>query len=155
MRIKSMSAAPISFCLRVVLLLACSAAAAQAQAPAEAPKYPTRTIKYVVPYPPGAFNDSLARIVSQKLQEAWGVSVVVENRPGGGTPVRKDLGAKAAPDGYTLLGVAFPFAANPSIYKHLPYDTVKDFTPLLFGAQTPNILVARPSLGVKTVAEFI
>ena len=151
MRIKSISTAPISLCL----LLTCSVAAAQAQAPAETSKYPTRTIKYVVPYPPGAFNDTLARIVSGKLQDAWGVSVVVENRPGGGTLIGNDMVAKSAPDGYTLLGVAFPFAANPSIYKHLPYDTLRDFTPLLFAGQTPNILVARPSLGVKSVAEFI
>jgi tripartite-type tricarboxylate transporter receptor subunit TctC len=144
-----------SHCARICLLLIWSAATAQAQAPVDTSKYPTRTIKYVVPYPPGAFNDSLARIVSQKLQEAWGVSVVVENRPGGGTLIGNDLVAKAAPDGYTLLGVAFPFAANPSIYKHLPYDTLRDFTPLLFAGQTPNILVVRPSLGVKTVVEFI
>jgi tripartite-type tricarboxylate transporter receptor subunit TctC len=141
-------------CARIGLLLALSTAAAQAQTP-DASKYPTRTIKYIVPYPPGAFNDTLARIVSQKLQEAWGVSVVVENRPGGGTLIGNDLVAKALPDGYTLLGVAFPFGANPSIYKHLPYDTVRDFTPLILAGQTPNILVVRPSLGVKTVLEFI
>jgi tripartite-type tricarboxylate transporter receptor subunit TctC len=140
---------------RIGLLLILGAAAAQAQAPADAPKYPSRAIKYVVPYPPGAFNDTMARIVSQKLQDAWGVPVVVENRPGGGTLIGNDQVAKAAPDGYTLLGVAFPFAANPSIYKHLPYDTLRDFTPLLFGARTPNILVVRPSLGVKSVLEFI
>src|ERR1700710_2825801 len=125
MRIKSISTAPISLCL----LLTCGVAAAQAQAPAET-KYSTRTIKYDVPYPPGAFNDTLARIVSGKLQDAWGVSVVVENRPGGGTLIGNDMVAKAPPDGYTLLGVAFPFGANPSIYRHLPYDTVRDFTPL-------------------------
>jgi tripartite-type tricarboxylate transporter receptor subunit TctC len=155
MPIKSITSAPISLCLRVALLLIFGAAAAQAQAPAEASKYPTRTIKYVVPYPPGAFNDTLARIVSQKLQDAWGVSVVVENRPGGGTLIGNDQVAKSAPDGYTLLGVAFPFAANPSIYKHLPYDTLRDFTPLILAGQTPNILVVRPSLGVKSVMEFI
>jgi tripartite-type tricarboxylate transporter receptor subunit TctC len=144
---------------RIGLLLALGAAPVQAQiqapAPADASKYPTRAIKYIVPYPPGAFNDTLARIVSQKLQEAWGVSVVVENRPGGGTLIGNDLVAKAAPDGYTLLAVAFPFGANPSIYRHLPYDTVRDFTPLMLAGRTPNILVVRPSLGVKTVAEFI
>jgi tripartite-type tricarboxylate transporter receptor subunit TctC len=144
---------------RICLLLALGAGAAQAQTQAataaDASKYPTRAIKYIVPYPPGAFNDTLARIVSQKLQEAWGVSVVVENRPGGGTLIGNDMVAKALPDGYTLLGVAFPFGANPSIYKHLPYDTVRDFTPLILAGQTPNILVVRPSLGVKTVAEFI
>jgi tripartite-type tricarboxylate transporter receptor subunit TctC len=141
--------------LLLVLGTASLQAQAQTPAPADASKYPARAIKYVVPYPPGAFNDTLARIVSQKLQEAWGVSVVVENRPGGGTLIGNDLVAKAAPDGYTLLGVAFPFGANPSIYRHLPYDTVRDFTPLMLAGQTPNILVARPSLGVKTVAEFI
>jgi tripartite-type tricarboxylate transporter receptor subunit TctC len=141
-------------CARIGLLLALSTAAAQAQTP-DASKYPTRAIKYIVPYPPGAFNDTLARIVSQKLQEIWGVSVVVENRPGGGTLIGNDLVAKALPDGYTLLGVAFPFGANPSIYRHLPYDTLRDFTPLILAGQTPNILVVRPSLGVKTVLEFI
>jgi tripartite-type tricarboxylate transporter receptor subunit TctC len=140
-------------CLLPALVLVIGVAAAQAQSPAS--KYPSRGIKYIVPYPPGAFNDTMARIVSQKLQDAWGVPVVVENRPGGGTLIGNDMVAKAAPDGYTLLGVAFPFAANPSIYKHLPYDTLRDFTPLLFGAQTPNILVVRPSLGVKSVLEFI
>jgi tripartite-type tricarboxylate transporter receptor subunit TctC len=142
---------------RIGLLLAVALVSGMARAqaqPADA-KYPSHAIKYVVPYPPGAFNDTMARIVSQKLQDAWGVPVVVENRPGGGTLIGNDLVAKSAPDGYTLLGVAFPFAANPSIYKHLPYDTLRDFTPLLFGAQTPNILVVRPSLGVKTVGEFI
>ena len=142
-------------CTGLLLVLGAASVQAQTPAPADASKYPTRAIKYVVPYPPGAFNDTLARIVSQKLQEAWGVSVVVENRPGGGTLIGNDLVAKAAPDGYTLLGVAFPFGANPSIYRHLPYDTVRDFTPLMLAGQTPNILVARPSLGVKTVAEFI
>jgi tripartite-type tricarboxylate transporter receptor subunit TctC len=109
------------------------------QQPADQDNYPSRTIRYVVPYPPGGFNDTLARIVSQKLSEAWGVPVVVENRPGGGTLIGTESVAKAAPDGYTLLGVAFPFGANPSIYKNLPYDTVKDFTPLIFAGQTQNL----------------
>ncbi|TKW77148.1 MAG: tripartite tricarboxylate transporter substrate binding protein, partial [Bradyrhizobium icense] len=67
--------------------------------------YPNRTIKYIVPYPPGAFNDTLGRIIAHKLQEAWGVSVVVENRPGGSTLIASEAVAKSAPDGYTLLGV--------------------------------------------------
>ena len=123
--------------------------------PADPDNYPSRTIRYVVPYPPGGFNDTLARIVSQKLQEAWGVPVVVENRPGGGTLIGTEFVAKAAPDGYTLLGVAFPFGANPSIYKNLPYDTVKDFTPLIFAGQTQNLLVIKPSLPINSVKELI
>ena len=117
--------------------------------------YPDRTIRYIVPYPPGAFNDSMARIVAQKLQDAWGQTVVVENRPGGGTLIGNDAAAKSAPDGYTLLGVAFPFAANPSIYRKLPYDTVKDFTPLLHAGQTSNLLVANPALPVRSVRDLI
>ena len=142
-------------CRALVLLLAGSACAhAQATAPA-GETYPSKTIKYVVPYPPGGFNDTLGRIFAQKLQDAWGVPVVVENRPGGGTLIGTEAVAKAAPDGYTLLGVAFPFGANPSIYKNLPYDTVKDFTPLVFAGQTPNLLVVKPSLPITSVKELI
>ena len=89
-------------------------------APADQDNYPNRTIRYVVPYPPGGFNDTLARIVSQKLSEAWAVPVVVENRPGGGTLIGTESVAKAAPDGYTLLGVAFPFGANPRSTRACP-----------------------------------
>jgi tripartite-type tricarboxylate transporter receptor subunit TctC len=144
-------------CRTLLLVLAgLSSAWAQATpAPAGADNYPNRTIRYIVPYPPGAFNDTMARIFAQKLGEAWGVPVIVENRPGGGTLIGNDSVAKAPPDGYTLLGVAFPFGANPSIYKSLPYDTVKDFTPLLFGGRTQNLLVIRPSMPIKTVQELI
>jgi tripartite-type tricarboxylate transporter receptor subunit TctC len=129
--------------------------AAFADEAAVASQYPNRPIHYIVPYPPGAFNDTLGRIVSQKLQEAWGVSVVVDNRPGGGTLIGTEAAAKAPADGYTLLGVAFPFGANPSIYKKLPYDTVKDFSPIIFAGQTPNLLVVRPDLPAQTVAQLI
>src|SRR5947199_3340571 len=134
---------------RALLLASVGVSFAHAQgipAPADGNTYPSRTIRYVVPYPPGAFNDTMARIFSQKLSEAWGVPVVVENRPGGGTLIGTESVAKAAPDGYTLLGVAFPFGANPSIYKNLPYDTVKDFTPLIFAGQTQTLLVIKPTM---------
>src|SRR3954454_5619018 len=143
-------------CGALIILTCVSAVSAQTVTPpAPSDNYPSRTIHYIVPYPPGGFNDTLGRIVSQKLQEAWGVPVVVENRPGGGTLIGTDAVAKAAPDGYTLLGVAFPFAANPSIYKNLPYDTVKDFTPLILAGQTQNLLVIRPSLPINSVKELI
>ena len=141
--------------LLAVLLGASCAYAQTTPAPADADGYPNRTIRYVVPYPPGAFNDTMGRIFAQKLSEAWGIPVVVENRPGGGTLIGTDSVAKAPPDGYTLLGVAFPFGSNPSIYKNLPYDTVKDFKPLILGGQTQNLLVVRPSLPIKTVQEFL
>jgi tripartite-type tricarboxylate transporter receptor subunit TctC len=148
----------VHFTCRALLILLVGTTAASAQtapAPANPDHYPNQTIRYIVPYPPGAFNDTMARIVSQKLSESWGVPVVVENRPGGGTLIGNEAVAKAPPDGYTLLGVAFPFGANPSIYKNLPYDTVKDFTPLIFAGQTQNLLVVRPSLPINSIKELI
>jgi tripartite-type tricarboxylate transporter receptor subunit TctC len=117
--------------------------------------YPDRTIRIVVPYTPGGFNDTLGRIVANKLSEAWGVQTVVENRPGGGTLIGTDLVAKASADGYTLLVVAFPFAVNPTLYAHLPYDTVKDFAPLILAGQTPNLLVVNNDVPAKSVQELI
>jgi tripartite-type tricarboxylate transporter receptor subunit TctC len=132
--------------LFAVLVLAGSAARAE---------YPEKTVRIVVPYPPGGFNDTLGRIVAQKLTEAWGQPAVVENRPGGGTLIGTDSVAKAPPDGYTLLVVAFPFAVNPSLYAKLPYDTVKDFAPLLLAGQTPNLLVVNPAVPIHSVKELI
>src|SRR4051812_21488394 len=143
---------------RGLLLVSLGASCAHAQgasAPAEGDTYPNRTIRYVVPYPPGAFNDTMGRIFAQKLSEAWGVPVVVENRPGGGTLIGTDAAAKAAPDGYTLLGVAFPFGANPSIYRKLPYDTVNDFAPIILAGRTPNLLVVKSTLPARSVKDLI
>ena len=117
--------------------------------------FPDKTIRIVVPYPPGGFNDTLGRIVAQKFTDGWGVPAVVENRPGGGTLIGTDAVAKAPADGYTLLVVAFPFAVNPSLYAKLPYDTVKDFAPLILAGQTPNLLVVNNDVPIKSVKELI
>src|SRR4051812_37461470 len=117
--------------------------------------FPDKTIRIVVPYTPGGFNDTLGRIVAQKFTEDWGVTAVVENRPGGGTLIGTDSVAKAPADGYTLLVVAFPFAVNPTLYAKLPYDTVKDFAPLILAGQTPNLLVVNNDVPVKSVKELI
>src|SRR5258708_40188503 len=111
-----------TFRARGLLLAALVLAGSAAQA-----ESPEKTIRIVVPYPPGGFNDTLGRIVAQKLGEAWGQPAVVENRPGGGTLIGTDAVAKAPPDGPTLSVIAFPFAVNPSLYAKLPYGTVKDF----------------------------
>jgi tripartite-type tricarboxylate transporter receptor subunit TctC len=132
------------------LILAAMLLAATARA-----EYPDRTIKIVVPYTPGGFNDTLGRIVANKFSEDWGVQAVVENRAGGGTLIGTDAVAKAPADGYTLLVVAFPFAVNPTLYTRLPYDTVKDFAPLILAGQTPNILVVNNDLPAKSVQELI
>jgi len=118
-------------------------------------EFPDHTIRIVVPYTPGGFNDTLGRIVAQKFTDDWGVSAVVENRPGGGTLIGTDFVAKAPPDGYTLLVVAFPFAVNPTLYAKLPYDTVKDFAPLILAGQSANILVVNNDVPVKSVKELI
>ncbi len=122
---------------------------------ANAQSYPSKPIKIVVPYPPGGFNDTLGRTLAAKFTESWGQPAVVENKPGANTVIGVDYVAKSAPDGYTLLVVAFPFAVTPSLLKNMPYDTVKDFAPVIHAAQSPNLLVVNPTLPVKTVGELI
>ena len=137
--------------IAIVVLLA-AAGGALAQAPA----YPSKPIRLVVPFPPGGATDILAREVAQKLTEAWGQSVVVDNRPGAGGNIGAELVARAAPDGYTLLmGTVGTHAINASLYAKLPYDHVKDFAPVILVAGVPNVLVVNPALPVNTVAELI
>jgi tripartite-type tricarboxylate transporter receptor subunit TctC len=120
-----------------------------------AQSYPAKPIKIVVPYPPGGFNDTLGRTLAAKFTDAWGQPSFVENKPGGNTLIGSDFVAKAAPDGYTLLVVAFPFAVTPSLIKAMPYDTLRDFAPVILAAQSPNLLVVNPQLPVKSVGELI
>lgn len=117
--------------------------------------YPSRSIRLVVPFPPGGFNDQLGRILAQKLHESWGQSVVVENRPGGGSQLGTQGVAKAPPDGYTLLVASFAFAVNPALYAKLPYDTMRDFTPVILCAATPNLLVVANDVAAKSVKELV
>src|SRR5882724_13607196 len=140
--------------MRVMRIFGLLVAATALVSPARA-EFPDKTIRIVVPYTPGGFNDTLGRIVAQKFSDDWGVSAVVENRPGGGTLIGTDSVAKAPADGYTLLVVAFPFAVNPSLYAKLPYDTVKDFAPLILAGETPNLLVINPEVPIHSVQELI
>ncbi len=117
--------------------------------------YPSKPIRIIVPYTPGGFNDTLARTLGQKLNEKWGQPVVVDNRPGGGTTIGTSLAAKAPADGHTLLVVSFAFGVNPSLYARLPYDTQRDFAPVVLAAGTPNILVINPQLPVRSVQDLI
>jgi len=118
--------------------------------------YPTKPIRIVVPFPAAGTTDILARAVAQKLTETWGQSVIVDNRPGAAGNIGAELVAKAAPDGYTLLmGTVGTHAINASLYAKMPYDHVKDFTPIVLVAGVPNVLVVNPSLPVKTVAELV
>jgi tripartite-type tricarboxylate transporter receptor subunit TctC len=132
------------------LLLACLSSVSWAQG------YPNHVIRLVVPFPPGGTTDILARAVAQKLTEAMGQSVVVDNRPGAGGNIGADVVAKSAPDGYTLLmGTVGTHAINPSLYARMPYDHVKDFVPVVLVAGVPNVLVVNPSLPVNSVADLI
>ena len=118
-------------------------------------EYPDKPIRIIVPFPPGAFNDQLARVLGQRFTQRWGQPVIVDNRPGGATVIGTDLAAKSPPDGYTLLIVSFAFAVNPSLQSRLPFDTVKDFAPIGLAATTPNFLVVRPTLPAKSVQELL
>ena len=135
---------------RFVFAVACAFSVA-----AFAQSYPSKPIRIVVPYPPGGFNDTLGRTLAAKFTEAWGQPAVVENKPGGNTLIGNDFAAKSAPDGHTLLVVAFPFSVVPSLFKAMPYDTVRDFAPVILAATSPNLLVVHPSLPVNTVGELI
>lgn len=117
--------------------------------------YPNRSVRFIVPYTPGAINDFVARLVAQKLTEVWGKQVVVDNRPGGGTLIGTDLVAKANPDGYTMLLVPTAFAINVSLYPKLPYDTVRDFAPVTQIGSGPYLMVCAPQLPVKNVKELV
>jgi tripartite-type tricarboxylate transporter receptor subunit TctC len=124
--------------------------------PACAQEYPTKSVRLIVPFPPGGSLDFAGRLIAQKLTEAWGQSVVVENKPGAGGNIGADLVAKSAPDGYTiLLGALSTHAVNPNLYARMPYDAVKDFAPITLVAITPNVLVVNASSPVQNVREFI
>ncbi len=145
--------ARLKVCCSTGLLLALlSVGIAHAQTPA----YPAKPIRYVVPYPPGGPLDIVARIVGQKLAARFGQPVLVDNRPGAGGNIGADLVAKARPDGYTIvMGAVATHAINPHLYRKMPYDPVRDFTPITLITQVPNVLVVHPTLPVKSVQDLI
>jgi tripartite-type tricarboxylate transporter receptor subunit TctC len=137
-----------SLFLGLVLTVAASHAMAQA--------WPAKPIKWIVPFAPGGTTDILARTIGEKLAIALGQPVIIENKPGAGGGLGADFVAKAAPDGYTILGGTISTnAINASLYKDLPYDPVKDFIPITLIARVPNMLVVNNDVPAKTVAELI
>lgn len=117
--------------------------------------YPSKPLRMLVPFAPGGVSDIVARIVTPRLAEALGQSVVVENRVGAGGVIATELVAKAAPDGYTLLTAFDNFAANPYLYKSATYDPVRDFTPIGQAVRSRIVLVVNPRLGVRTLDELV
>jgi tripartite-type tricarboxylate transporter receptor subunit TctC len=140
--------------LRWLALLAACAWIAPAHAQS-ADKYPERQIRIIVPYPPGGSVDVLGRLVAQRMQENWGQSMIVENRPGAGTMIGTAAAAKSDPDGYTLIIVVSGHTTNPALYASMQYDGLKDFQPISLLARTPVVLYAHPSLPAKDAKELV
>jgi tripartite-type tricarboxylate transporter receptor subunit TctC len=137
-----------SLTLALALSLVSILAAAQA--------WPSKPIKYIVPFAPGGTTDILGRTIADKLSIALGQPVVIENKPGAGGGLGAEFVAKAAPDGYTIMGGTIStHAINASLYKDLPYDPVKNFVPITLIARVPNMLVINPNVPAKNVQELV
>ena len=135
-----------------VLVLGAALAAAPGLAQ---PAWPARPVRLVVPFAPGGFTDVTARILGQKLSQAFGQQFVIENRPGAGSTIGTDMVAKSPPDGYTLLMVSSTHVISPWLYKNLPYDPVKSFTVIGKLVESPYVLLVHPKVQAKNVQEFI
>ncbi|MGZ5261337.1 MAG: Bug family tripartite tricarboxylate transporter substrate binding protein [Burkholderiales bacterium] len=122
---------------------------------ASAQSFPVKPVRLIVPFPPGGGTDVVSRMLGQKLTEMWGQQVIIDNRPGASMMIGHELGAKAPPDGYTLVMSSNNHTINPSVYKTIPYDTVKDFAPVTLIGTSPLVLVVHPSLPVRTTKELI
>ena len=140
--------------IRIAVLFAAALGGAECAA-ADAQPYPVRPVRFVVPFAPGGANDLVARVVAQKLSDALGQPVVVDNRGGAGGTIGTDIVAKAPPDGHTLLIASVGMAVNEALYQKLPYDTLRDFAPVSLMGEQPNLLVVHPSVPVHTVGELL
>jgi len=127
-----------------------------ATANALAQPWPSRLVRFIVPFAPGGQSDAVARIVGQKLAERWGQPVIIENKPGAATTIGADLVAKSPPDGYTILLAPAPFVITQYAYPKLPYDSRKDFAPVALLVTNPLVIAVNPAkMPVKTTAEFV
>ncbi|OGA49556.1 MAG: hypothetical protein A3F74_10450 [Betaproteobacteria bacterium RIFCSPLOWO2_12_FULL_62_58] len=119
------------------------------------PTYPNKAIRILVPFTAGGLTDILGRGIGERLTAAWGQPVVVDNRPGADGMLATQIVSKANPDGYTLLMIGLSYAANPSVHRNLPYDTVRDFTPVILAADAPMVLAVHPEVKANTVSELV
>lgn len=142
----------MSRCLLAALVLA---AALTTSASGWAQGYPNRAVRLVVPFPAGGPADALGRVIADQLNKMWGQPVIIENRGGAGGNLGAEVVARAAPDGYTLLLNASSHVINASLYEKLPYDPIKDFTPVSEVASYMLVLVVHPSAAAKSVKEFV
>ena len=126
-----------------------------AQAGVHAQQYPAKPVRFIIPFPPGGPTDLMGRMATDRLSKAWGVQVIADNRAGAGGNIGTDLCAKSAPDGYTICVLTVAQSIAPAIYSKLPFDPMKDFTPITLMAVLPSLLTVHPSLPVKNVKELI
>ena len=123
--------------------------------PAASQNYPTRPIRWIVPVPAGATTDIVTRMVAQKINESWGQQVIVDNRPGGAFVIGTDIVAKAQPDGHTVGTLLTPHIVNPFVLKNLPYDTLRDFTPVTLMVIVPGVMTMNPGVPANTLKDVI
>jgi tripartite-type tricarboxylate transporter receptor subunit TctC len=134
----------------LLIAVVCAAPIASAQ------NYPNRPVRIIVPFAPGGATDIVARVIGQKLNEAWGQTIVVDNRGGAGGNIGGEIAARANPDGYTLFMTSGSIvAANPHIYKKMPFNPEKDLVAITGGASGPQIIAANPSFAAKSLKDFI
>ena len=138
-----------------MLWLALPSIPVNAQSVATSADYPRRSVRLLVPFAPGGGTDIIARLTAQKVSEAWGQPIVVDNRSGGGGTIAAQLAATSVADGYTLLMPSISIAYAPAVYSKLPYDTEKDLTPVILVATQQNLLVVHPAVPAKSVVELI
>lgn len=119
------------------------------------PAYPVKPIRVIVGFPPAGGADIFARLVGQKLTEAWGQSVVVDNRPGAGSTIGSAITASANPDGYTLMVVSASFSTSAGLYRNLKYDAIKSFAPVILMTIVPNVCVVNPSVPAHSIRDLI
>ena len=139
---------------RAAALVAPCVLGASAQAQSSAERYPEKPVRIIVPHPPGGSVDVLGRVIAQRMQENWGQTVIVENRPGAGTMIGTAAAAKADPAGYTLVIVVSAHTTNPAFHTAMQYDSIKDFAPVALLARTPVVLYSHPSLPATNVKEL-
>ena len=124
--------------------------------PSHAQGYPVKSVRLIVPFPPGGSTETIARITAMKLGELWSQQVIIDNRPGAGGIIGTELGARAVPDGYTLLmGSGAPLTIIPNLQAKLAYDPIKDFAPLINVSAVPNVIAAHPSVPARNIRELI
>jgi len=140
---------------RIFAALACAVFVCAGSFAARGDDYPNKPIRLLVGYAPGGAVDIVSRILADQLEKRMGQRIVVDNRPGGGTIIALQTLARAEPDGYTAMMADIAMAANPALHKTLPYDTFKDFEPVVLVALLPGVMAVDPKLPVKNVADFV